>query len=87
MTFDQCDEVLAALRRTQGTSNPRVRVDLGGVAYRGRVARAGSDPELRSAAKGPFGVLVLENLGLGRGPRTVLQIADIPDDGIKPIDE
>ena len=27
-------------------------------------------------------MLVLENLGLGRGPETILQIANIPEDGI-----
>jgi len=30
--------------------------------------------------------MTLEYLGLGRGPETILQIADIPQDGIHEID-
>jgi hypothetical protein len=87
MTFDQCQRALIAIRRKQGTRYPLVRVDYGGSIYRGRLARADSDPEFHSEEGSPFGVLVLEQLGLSRRPETILQIADIPEDGLNPIDE
>ncbi len=52
-------------------------------SIQGRVKHADSDPEARRASTSPFGVLVLENLGLARGPETILQIASIPEDGIR----
>ncbi len=86
MTFEQCHATLTTIRRQQGTRCPQVRVDYGGTVFRGRVARADSDPEYRKDPRTPYGVLVLEQLGLGRGPETILQIADIPPDGLRPID-
>ena len=88
MTFEQCQTALMTIRRRQGTRCPLVRVDYGGAVYRGRLARADSDPEYRNRKdpSSPYGVLVLENLGLGRGPETILQIADIPAEGLKPLD-
>ena len=86
MTFEQCRDALVAIRRKQGTRYPVVRIDYGGTVFRGRLARADSDPEFRHDAASPYGVLVLEQLGLSRGPETVLQIANIPQDGLKPID-
>jgi hypothetical protein len=86
MTFETCQSVLVAIRRKQGTRCPLIRVDLGECVYRGRLARADSDPEFRSTSDSPFGVLVLENLGLTRQPETILQIADIPDDGVRSLD-
>ncbi len=83
MTFEKCHERLAAIRREQGTSRPIIRVDFGGNAYRGRLARADSDPDRRVTARPPFGLLVLENLGLAPEPQTILQIASIPEDGIR----
>lgn len=80
MTFDQCHEHLTAIRRKQGTDRPVIRVDFGGTAYRGRLARTDSDQASRQS---PYGVLVLEALGLARGPETILQIASIPPGGIK----
>ncbi len=82
MTFEQCHSHLMAIRRRQGTRCPAVKVALKGKVYQGRLTRADSDPESRKGIRSPFGVLVLENLGLVRGPETILQIADIPEDGI-----
>jgi hypothetical protein len=53
--------------------------------YRGRLSRTDTDLKARWESGSPFGVLVLENLGLARSPETILQIAGIPEDGI--IDE
>jgi hypothetical protein len=83
MTVEQCQSVLVAIRRQQGTRCPLVRVDSGGAVVQGRLKRSDSDPEHRGRSNSPFGVLVLEGLGLTRGPETILQIADIPDDGIR----
>ena len=82
MTFEQCHSHLMAIRRRQGTRCPAVKVASNGRVYQGRLTRADSDPEYRRSPRSPFGVLILENLGLARGPETILQIADIPEDGI-----
>ena len=82
MTFEECHSKLLAIRRKQGTSCPAVRVAYNGVIYSGRVKRTDSDPESRRRSGSPFGVIVLENFGLGRLPETILQIASIPEDGI-----
>ena len=81
MTFDECQKAMLAIRRKQGTRCPIIRVDYGGSIFQGRVRRCDSDPEHRPAAT-PYGVLVLEDPGLGRGPETVLQIASIAKGGI-----
>ncbi len=82
MTFEQCHANLLTIRRRQGTRCPAVRVAYNGTVYQGRVKRADSDPEYRPATS-PFGVIILENLGLARGPETILQIANIPEQGIE----
>ena len=82
MTLDQLHTHLLAIRRSQGTRCPAGRVASNGVTYSGRVKRADSDLEARRSSESPFGLLVLENLGLGRGPETILQIASIPEGGI-----
>jgi hypothetical protein len=82
MTFEQCHANLLRIRRHQGTRCPAVRVAYHGMVFQGRLTRADSDPEYRRRTDSPFGVIVLENLGLGRAPETILQIADIPEDGI-----
>jgi hypothetical protein len=87
MTFDQCHATLTTIRRKQGTRCPLIRVDYGGQIIRGRLARSDSDPEHRRDTSSPYGIIVLEQLGLTRGPETVLQIANIPDDGLHPLDE
>ena len=48
--------------------------------------RADSDRRNGNGKASPYGIMTLEYLGLGRGPETVLQIADIPQDGIREID-
>lgn len=83
MTFDECHSTLAGIRQRQGTRCPAVRVDYAGEVIRGRVARADSDPEHRSKSDSPYGVIVLENLGLSRFPEKILQIASIPAGGLK----
>jgi len=87
MTVEQCHEQLVAIRRKQGTRYPLIRVDCAGAVYRGRLSRSDSDPEHRTSAHIPFGILVLEGLGLTRGPETILQIANIPENGISDLDE
>ncbi|MBV8382692.1 MAG: hypothetical protein JO116_13950 [Planctomycetaceae bacterium] len=87
MTFEQCHTTLMAIRRKQGTRCPLVRVDYGGTVIRGRLARSDSDPEHRRSSTSPYGVVVLENLGLSRVPETILQIADIPEGGLNGLDE
>ena len=87
MTFDECHRRLVSIRRRQGTRCPLIRVDYGGNTYHGRLTRTDSDPEHRQAAHSPYGVLVLEGLGLARGPQTILQIASIPPEGIQDLGE
>ena len=82
MTFEQCQANLTQIRARQGTQCPVVKVAYNGKTYLGRLTRADSDPEHRRNTPSPFGVLILEDLGLGRGPETILQIADIPAEGI-----
>lgn len=86
MTFEECHSQLVAVRRKQGTRCPLIRVDVGGTVYQGRLTRADSDPEHRKVSAVPYGVLVLAGLGLGRTPETILQIANIPPNGIQPLD-
>jgi hypothetical protein len=87
MTIEQCQTVLVAIRRKQGTRCPRVRVDIQGMTVRGRLARSDSDPESRRHNGSPYGVLVLESLGLSRAPETFVQIANIPEGGLHSIDD
>ena len=87
MTFDECHSTLAGIRRSQGTRCPLVRVDYAGKVIRGRVARADTDPEHRAEPSSPYGVIILENLGLSRAPETILQIASIPVGGLKELDD
>lgn len=75
MTFDECRREIDTIRASQGTSRPLIRVDYGGSSYRGRLNR--SDSDCAADAASPFGVLVLEEAGLGRTPQTILQIASI----------
>ena len=86
MTFEQCQAAVQTLRQKQGTSCPLVRVDYAGTVIRGRLTRSDSDRKNGTGKASPYGILTLEYLGLGRGPETVLQIADIPQDGIHEID-
>jgi hypothetical protein len=83
MTFAQCHTNLMLIRHRQGTPCPVVKVAYNGMIYQGRLARTDTDLEARRNSGSPFGVLVLENLGLARSPETILQIAGIPEDGIE----
>jgi len=87
MTFEQCQSALATISNKQGTDRPLVRVDFSGNVYRGRLSRSDSDPAYRQDNSSPFGVLVLEDPGLCAIAETYVQIADIPENGLKSIDE
>ena len=87
MTFEECQSQLVSIRRKQGTRCPLVRVDAGGAVYQGRLTRSDSDPEYRKPSTSPYGVLVLQGLGLSRTPETIVQIANIPGNGIRGLDE
>lgn len=82
MTFDECQQELEVIRRRQGTRLPVIRVNTGGSSYKGRLSRSDSDPDNRPPPSIPFGVLVLEEPGLVRGPKMILQIDAIDQGGI-----
>jgi hypothetical protein len=83
MTYDQCQAVLEEIRRRQGTDRPLIRVVAGGCVVRGRVVRGLPG---RRNPKSPCGVLVVEPPGLTPGPASLVQIANIPDDGLSGIE-
>ncbi len=83
MTFEQCQAILSEIRRRQGTDHPLVQVTTSGSVVRGRVSRADSDRPFRSKERSPYGLLVLEQPGLVPGPLTFVQIANIPEDGLR----
>ena len=86
MTYQQCQAVLSELRRRQGTERPLVQVTCGAAVLRGRVAYSASGLAGRRNPNSPYGVLVLEQMGLSRTPSSVVQIASIPDDGLAGFD-
>jgi hypothetical protein len=77
MTFDECQAVLDAIRRNQGTRTPLVSVHYGGTLFRGRVLRCDADPEHRDRVQRPYGLLVLQEPGLANRPDMMFQIADL----------
>lgn len=83
MTYDQCQAVLEEIRRRQGTDRPLVRVIAGGCVVRGRVIR---DLAGRRNPTSPYAVLVVEQPGLTPGPASMVQIANIPEDGLSGIE-
>jgi hypothetical protein len=83
MTFEQCQDVLAEIRRRQGTDHPLVQVTNSGSIVRGRLKRTDTDRPPRPDVRSPYGLLVLEQPGLFPGPLTFVQIANIPDDGLR----
>lgn len=85
MTFEQCHATLTAIRHEQGTSCPLVRVEYGGMTYRGRLTRSDSDEPKRRDGASAYGVLVLSSIGLTHEPETILQIANIPSNGLHPL--
>jgi hypothetical protein len=82
MTFEQCENVLAEIRKRQGTDHPLVQVTCSGAVLRGRLTRTDSDRSLHSKHQSPYGLLVLEQPGLVPGPLTFVQIASIPENGV-----
>ena len=82
MTFEQCETVLAEIRKRQGTDHPLVQVTCSGAVLRGRLTRTDSDRSPRSRHQSPYGLLVLEQPGLVPGPFTFVQIASIPENGV-----
>jgi hypothetical protein len=83
MTFEQCQAALSEIRRRQGTDHPLVQVTCSGSIVRGRLARTDTDRPPRPNRRSPFGLLVVEQPGLVPGPATFVQIANIPDDGLR----
>ena len=83
MTFEQCQAIVAEIRRRQGTDHPLVQVTCSGSIVRGRLRRADTDRPPRPNTRSPYGLLVLEQPGLFPGPLTFVQIANIPDDGLR----
>jgi hypothetical protein len=86
MTYEQCQAILAELRRRQGTERPFVQVNCGKSVVRGRVNYSASGLAGRRNPNSPYGVLVLEQMGLARTPSSFVQIASIPDDGLEGIE-
>jgi len=82
MTYEQCQAILADLRRRQGTERPLVQVTCGKSVLRGRVNYSASGLAGRRNPNSPYGVLVLEEMGLARAPSSFVQIASIPEDGL-----
>jgi hypothetical protein len=86
MTAEQFESVLQEIRRTQGTQTPMVQVTTAAAIVRGRVAPPGIDsPQHRRNASSPFGVVTIEQPGLVPGPLSFVQIADIPEGGVRAI--
>ncbi len=83
MTFEQCKTTLSEIRHHQGTEYPLVQIACSGTVVRGRLTRTDTDRPPRSNRKSPYGLLVLEQPGLVPGPLTLVQIASIPEDGLK----
>ncbi len=84
MTAEQFESVLQEIRRKQGTSTPLVQVTTAAATVRGRLVQAEVDRLLRRRNRtSPFGLVALEQPGLVPGPLPLVQIADIPDGGIR----
>jgi hypothetical protein len=83
MTFEQCQGILTQIRRRQGTDHPLVQVTCSGAVVHGRLTRTDTDRPPPAHTKSPYGLLVLEQPGLVPGPLTFIQIASIPEDGLK----
>jgi hypothetical protein len=83
MTFEQCQAILSQIRRRQGTDHPLLQVTCSGTVIRGRLTRTDTDRPCRTNLNSPYGLLVLEQPGLVPGPLSFIQIASIPEDGLK----
>lgn len=82
MTFQKCQAILSEIRLRQGTDHPVLQVRLANGVVRGRLCRADTDRVKTRNPQSPFGVLELQQLGLGREATTLVQIANIPEDGL-----
>lgn len=82
MTFQKCQAILSEIRRRQGTENPVVQLRTADGVIQGRLSRADTDRVPTRNPQSPFGLLELQHLGLSRGAAMLVQIADIPDDGL-----
>jgi hypothetical protein len=87
MTFDECHQTLVQIRRRQGTRFPRLRIDCGGQVFRGRLARADSDPEHRLSPVSASGALVLEDLTSGRASTTIVPLDRLRPESLRPLDD
>ncbi len=83
MTFEQCKTTLSEIRHRQGTDHPLVQIICSGSVVRGRLTRTDTDRPSRSNQSSPYGLLVLELPGLVPGRLRFVQIAHIPEDGLK----
>jgi hypothetical protein len=83
MTFEQCQAILSDIRRHQGTEHPMLQVTCSGTVIRGRLSRTDTDRPHPLTHHSPYGLLVLEQPGLFPGPLTFIQIANIPEDGLR----
>ncbi|MGA9926160.1 MAG: hypothetical protein WBQ29_22375 [Isosphaeraceae bacterium] len=83
MTFEQCKTTLSEIRHRQGTDHPLVQITCSGSVVRGRLTRTDTDRPPRSNQSSPYGLLALEQPGLVPGPLRFVQIANIPEDGLK----
>ena len=86
MTYEQCQAILDDIRRRQGTERPMVQVTCGASVLRGRVNYSASGLAGRRNPNSPYGVLVLEEMGLCRRPASFVQIANIPENGLSSLE-
>jgi hypothetical protein len=86
MTVEKCQTVLEQIRQSQGTDRPLVRVTTGKSVVLGRITSAAIPSPERRNPESPYALLKLEQIGLARAPISFVQIANIPDDGIAPLD-
>jgi hypothetical protein len=87
MTYEQCQAILDDIRRCQGTERPMVQVTYGASILRGRVNYSASGLAGRRNPNSPYGVLVLEEMGLARRPASFVQIANIPENGLSGLEQ
>jgi hypothetical protein len=84
MTAEQFESALQEIRRKQGTQTPLVQVTTAFATLRGRVAPPDVDhSHHRRHPTSPFGVVAIEQPGLVPGPLALVQIADIPEGGLR----
>ena len=65
----------------RGNTGRRIR------QLRGRVNYSASGLAGRRNPNSPYGVLVLEEMGLSRRPASFVQIANIPENGLSSLDQ